>query len=243
MGLAVAEVQQGKTGSTVTTLAATVFTTSPNVGDLIVVFVATEAGTLPSHTAPTDSAGHTATQVGSQQSGGIEGLSVWVFENITVGTGLSSYIVTAHWGTSSGTLVVVRVTGNNTPTSYNGDIVQNSLTAETSSTNPSVGPTTVAPANQSIFFGCVASDTAPNANYTDGTNIAWTHVTNEVQTDNTTFDDLYVEHFINSDATKQTAQWVGATAPWFALVCSFAPAPTAAVSVQHGVISKQQRMT
>lgn len=233
MAITVPEAQQGKTGSLVTSLATGAFATSPSVGDLIVVFCATEAGGS-THTAPTDSAGHTATQCGSESSASGEQLSVWRFENLTTGTGLGSYVVTGHFGTAaSATIIAVRVTGN-AAAAYNSDIVQNSLTTLTSAANPSVGPTTVAPASASIFFGVLASNNAGNAQYTDGTNIAWTHITNETQTDNTSFDDLYVEHFINTDATKRTAQWVTATVTtWFAAVLSFAPSGAVVAQVAY----------
>jgi hypothetical protein len=233
--LAVAEAQQGISGSAVTTLATGIFATSPNVGDAIVVCVSTQTASGSTHTAPTDTAGHTATAIGSEQtqvSTNPLQLSTWIFENITTGTGLSSYRVTGHWGSASGTIIAVRVTGNLTPTSYNGDIVTNSLTTEGTAANPSVGPTTVAPAANSLFFGCMASSTTAGT-YTDGTGIAWTHVTGETQTNNSTSDDLYVEHFLNTggSVTKQTATWTGAAASWFARIFSIAPSTGAAVVV------------
>ncbi len=245
MAVAVAEAQQGLSSANVTSLATGTFATSPNVGDAVVVFVTT--GTKVTHTAPTDSAGHTASQIGSEQSssasGAAGGLSFWIFENLTTGTGLGSYKVTAHWPSASGTVIAVRVTGQLTPTSYNGDIVQSSLTAQTSSTNPSVGPTTVAPAANSIFFGGLCSADAGNAAYTDGTNVAWTHVTNETQTNNTTDDCLFAEHFIETggSTTKQTAQWTAASTHWFASVFSLAPATgnvTVALTGQSVTASK-----
>lgn len=227
MAITVPEAQQGTSGSNVTTLASGTFATSPSVGDAIVVFVGTEGSGTITHTAPTDSAGHTATQIGSEQaSAGNYQLSAWIFENLTTGTGLGSYKVTGHWTSASGTIIAVRVAGQLTPVSYNGDVVQNSLTALTSSTNPSVGPTTVAPAANSIFFGSVGQSSSTTVTFTDGTNIAWTHVTNETQSNNSTLDDLYAEHFIETggSTTKQTAQWSGASTTWFALVFSLAPA-------------------
>lgn len=238
--LAVAEAKQGLSSTAVTSVPTTAFATAPNVGDAIVVCVATQTGSGSTHTAPTDSAGHTATAIGSEQSQTATSplqLSTWIFENLTTGTGLSSYIVTAHWGSASGTVIAVRVTGQLTPASYNADIVTNSLTVEGTTANPSVGPTTVAPAANSLFFGCMASSTTAGT-YTDGTGIAWTHVTGETQTNNSTADDLYMEHFLNTggSVTKQTATWTGSAASWFARVFSLAPSGGAAVVVPQRML-------
>jgi hypothetical protein len=225
MAIAVAEVQQGKAGSAVTSQVTGTFATPPSVGDLVVVFYCCEAGGTITTTAATDSAGHTATALGSMQIASGLTLAAWVFENLTTGTGLSSYKVTGNWSSSTGTVIALHITGNLTPTSYNGDIVQNSTTTPTSGTNPSIGPTTVAPAANSLFIGALVSNSAADAAYADGTNIAWTHVTNEIQTNNTADDALWVEHFINTggSVTKQTAKWTGASNTWFGLIASFAP--------------------
>lgn len=240
MAVAVAEAQQGATGSSVTSLVTGTFATSPSVGDAVVVFVTTQ-GTSITHTAPTDSAGHTATQIGSLQTANTPSalqLSAWIFENLTTGSGLGSYSVTAHWASSGGTVIAVRCTGQLAPVSYNGDVVQNSLTTLGSGSNPSVGPTTVAPAANSIFFGSIAQSSSSSITFTDGTNVAWTHVTNETQTNNSTLDDLYSEHFIETggSTTKQTAQWTAAATNWFAMVFSLAPSTGA--SFLGGVLVK-----
>lgn len=226
MAITIPEAQQGKSSVSVTTLATTVFTTPPNVGDAVVVFYGTE-GTSITHTAPTDSAGHTGTQIGTTQNqSGFSQLSAWIFENLSTGTGLSSYIVTAHWTSVGGTVIAVRIAGGLTPVSYNGDKVVNSATTVTTGANPTVGPTTVTPAANSVFFGALQSDNAADNAYTDGTGIAWTHITNETQPINSTADDLYVEHFIETagSTAKQTATWTGVSGHYFNLVFSCAPA-------------------
>lgn len=233
MAAAVAEAQQKASSVAGLTLTTNNFATSPSVGDAIVVLVVT--GSAVTHTAPTDSAGHTASAIGAQQKDASICQSVWIFENLTTGTGLGSYNVIGHWASATATIIAVRVTGQLTPTSYNGDIVQNSTTTETVGTNPSVGPTTVTPAANSIFFGVLSSLNAGSSAYTDGTNVAWAHVANETQPDNTTLDCLFGEHFVNTGGatTKQTAQWTGASASWFGAVFSLAPAASGPTKVPY----------
>ncbi len=230
MAIAVAEAQQAVGSGTITTPA---FATSPSVGDLIIA-VQTQQETSNTLTAPTDSAGHTFTLVGTVQSEGgtFNQLGMWILENITTGTGLGSYTVSANTSSGLHTIVVLRVTGNKT-TSYNGDIVVNSLTTTTNGTNPSVGPTSGGtPTANSLFVGAVESSDATNNFYTTGTNIAWTTITNEIQSNGSSEDYLHVEHFVSGATTTQTATWTGGTAHWFGLVASFAPASTDTLMAQ-----------
>lgn len=228
MAIAVAEAQQGKTSASVTSLPTGTFATPPAAGDLILVAQCT--GTPVTHTAPTDSAGHTAVQIGSQVDSGAasNAITLWKFENLTTGTGLSSYIVTGHWTSASGSIVAIRVTGQATPTAYNSDVASNTRQV---STNPASPTTAGGQTANSLFVGIMTSNVTAVA--TDGTAVAWTHVTNEVQSDNTTFDSLYMEHFIRTTTVGLSATWTLASSTWGTIVASFAPAGAAAVKTPY----------
>lgn len=165
----VVDVQQA-TGSLVTSVQTPAFASSPTTGDLIVVAMSTwdnggSGGSGASvHSAPTDTAGNTYVQIGSQihsASGSSNQCSMWACVGATGG---STFRVTSHQ-TSAYATVIAWCVRPSTVIGSNGDVA--STVAAT--TNANDDPTTSsAPAGDS-FFLCLATAAGANNGLSEGT--------------------------------------------------------------------------
>jgi hypothetical protein len=197
-------------------LACPAFASSPVSGDTVVVCISSWTSGGLTHQAPTDSQANTYTQIGTTQAGasGDFQMSMWKSENITGG---ASFVVTGHISISATiTCIAVCLTGANTPTSYNGDTVA----ATATSANPASGTSSPAPAANSYFLACCSKGATNIPTAGSG----WQFFTNSTQTDNVTFQDLYVEESTTTSSSAMNGTFTVASENWVARVASFAPA-------------------
>lgn len=209
---------QGTTGSG-SSVACTAFATNPQNGDSIYVWMSTFITGGVTHQAPTDTFSNTYTQIGTTQAGasGNFHLSLWLATNITGG---SSFVVTGHVSLI-GTTITVIATCLDTNVAYNGD----TAAATATSTNPASGTTSPAPSVASYFTA--ATSKGATAIPTAGS--GWQFFTNSTQTDNVSFQDLYVEESITNSSSAMNGQFTCASENWVARAASFAPAVTLAL--------------
>jgi hypothetical protein len=212
-----------------------IFGANPVTGDTVEVWYSSFATGGVTHIAPTDSQFNTYTQIGTTQAGasGNFQLSLWRAENITGG---ANFVVTGHFAAAvTATVIATCITDTNTPTNYNGDTVA----ATGTSVNPASGASTPAPAADSYF----TAGTSKGANGVATAGSGWNFYTLSTQTDNVSFQDLYVEERFPS-STVQNGQFTCASENWIARVASFAPRPNiAAIAATDQLnMSPQQRM-
>ena len=193
------------------------FPTNPVSGDTIVVFMSTFASGGNTSQAPTDNKSNTYTQIGTTTTilAGTVGLSLWYSSNITGG---SSFMVTGHVSaTATVTVIATCLAGTAVPTSYNSDSVS---ATSAGGANPSIGPTTPAPAANSYFIAAVCKGGTGVATAGSG----WQFYTNSTQTNNATLQDLYVEELTTTTASVvKTALFTNASEAWTGRIASFAP--------------------
>jgi hypothetical protein len=213
------------------------FGVNPVTGDTIVVWMSSFVVAGTTHQAPTDSVGtNTYTQIGATQILGTSDvqLSCWRAENITGG---ASVVVTGHLAAAvTVTVIAVCLSGAQTPTSYNADTVS----AGQISANPASGASTPAPAANSYFM---AGTTGNGSSAATTAGSGWTYYTNSSQTDNVTFQDLYIEELTTSTSSSvQNGQFTAASSGWVARVVSVAPLVTPTAYVGSRRLALQQRM-
>lgn len=210
---------QGTTSSA-NAVACSAFGTNPVTGDSIYVWMSTFLTGGVTHQAPTDTQSNAYTQIGTTQVGssGNFALSLWLATNITGG---SSFVVTGHVGTV-GTTISVIATCLDSPVVSNGDTVGGTGT----STTPASGTSSPAPAANSYF----TTGMTKGATNIPTAGSGWQFFTNSTQTDNVTFQDLYVEEAtaLSSSAMNGTFGTLGSAENWVARVASFGPAVTLA---------------
>lgn len=209
--------QQAKSNAAATLPISPAFQVDPQNGDTIVVFQSSWRSGGNTHLAPTDNFGNTYVQVGSTQAGatGDFQLSEWRAENIVGG---AAFVVSGRISISATLSVVAICLGNaQAPTSYNNDSAVNNNT----STTPSVGSSSPAPAANSYFLAAMSKGASgiPTAG------AGWQFFPNSIQTDNVTWQDLYVEEAVGVSSAALTATFstLAAAENWVARISSFAP--------------------
>lgn len=220
MAISRRDCQQARSNA-VSALPCPAFAVNPISGDTVAVAMSSWISGGLTHQAPTDSQSNTYTQIGTTQAGtsGAFQLSLWRAENITGG---ASFIVTAHVSVSASvTVIAVCLTGANTPTSYNGDTVA----ATATTTTPASGTSSPAPAANSYFLAAMTKGATNIPTAGSG----WQFFTNSTQTDNVTFQDLYVEESAatSSAAMDGTFGTLASAENWLVRVASFAPVAVA----------------
>lgn len=224
MAISRRDCQQGKSNAA-SAVPCTAFASNPANGDTVVVCQSSWTSGGLTHQAPTDNFSNTYTQIGTTQAGasGDFQMSLWKSENITGG---ASFVVTGHISISATiTVIAVCLTGAKTPTSYNGD----TAAATATSANPASGTSSPAPAANSYFLACCSKGATNIPTAGSG----WQFFTNSTQTDNVTFQDLYVEESTALSSSAMNGTFTVASENWVARVASFAPVAVATLD-QYG---------
>lgn len=211
------------TGGGSTSLAFNAFVSDPVTGDTIVVMQTTAGtGTGGTAQAPTDTAGNTYSQIGTDQCGTWNSstcISMWYAWNITGG---SSFVITTHWSASPtwyGQIAWVLTGTKTTGTPYNGDFVKGADSAVSASSLT----TSVAPSANSLAVGGISSNCGSN---TVVNGAGWTTPALGSVTSNSN-QDLYGEY--NTVSGTYTADWTSGSCSHIMLTASFGP-PAAASS-------------
>lgn len=219
MAITIRDVQQATHNAGSNTLALPAFAVDPSNGDTIIVAYSTWT-TTGNQLAPTDSAGNTYTQIGTEVvNSQPEILSLWYSHNVVGGT---SFVVTGH------------LTGNQHHTAVawliSGDLVYNSDFTSAgggSGSNPlSTGTSSPAPTAEALFIALMSYDTGTAASDGSGWNDTASHGFNSTlqgrsRLTSFTTVDLYTEYLVDT-ATAHAATWgVSGTHGFNALVASF----------------------
>lgn len=201
------------------------FVNDPIAGDTIVVCYANSGSGSQAGdpVAPTDSGGNTYTLLGGETNGsGFTGAFMWYAANIVGG---SSFVVTGNMTGASFVAIGVLLHGTNA-SPYNGDFAMGTAT---SGLSIAAGPTSPAPAANSMFIGCQGSVSGNPITDPSGWNVIANGFNSTMNTSAHTTQagnqTASLAYLLLATPAVQTPTWTAGagSSVWTAVVASFKP--------------------